>query len=296
MTNNDFTISYKKETYNAEEAENYIKNYLGDEYNFISKDYSSLLDSSKNTTIPEILTSLPNDTLVIYVNNPDNFFAMLEPSSSIVAQKFGINITPKITEFFEKFFNESIENISKKFSKEFVIVLKNSDFIVPEFAVITHSDDAKNFKNSSHSFNDFKIFGNSSSFNQEIINTSSEKFLKNSSDFLYVWQKKSEEINDVFVFVGDKFFENILKFENFISIQRNTLNQFYQNILQNHLDAHYLAFNKYPESIEVIEEIIDNPEIINNFEISSNHKAIIKNQKIDVYTQNEINAYIFMRE
>lgn len=92
VSENSFKIAYKKENYTLDEAKNYIQNTLGDKYNFEIKDYSDKIDEKNFPEIPKILENLPNDVLVIYVKNPANFFAMIEPSKNLVASEFGVNI------------------------------------------------------------------------------------------------------------------------------------------------------------------------------------------------------------
>lgn len=170
-----------------------------------------------------------------------------------------------------------------------MILVEDADFVEPNFAIYLPEHKAKN------SWTE-RVITNNPDFREKIGNTSSDN-LKNSSDFRFAWEKKSEKVKDVFVFAGDNFFANLIEFENFAKTRRNILENEGLQIAQIYLDSYILAFGKAPENIEELDTIF-NLNIFTdtkNFEISEN-KIVKKPSETALYSQDEINAYVFMRE
>lgn len=270
------------------------------------KDYLSLLGNQKIPEIPEIFSYIPNDDMMIFVKNPSEFWQLLSENNSIFPKFENFSSSESVKNFIKKFFiTENFEEISQNLKTSFAIVVENIDITSPEIVMIFDKNEKKFFENKNFKIKEKDNFifvskheKNLENFLKKIENNTLEK----SWDFQYVWTKKSEKIQWAFVFVGDKFFEKIIQFENFVLTFRkiNDYKEFLE--VQQEFWAYEKAFGKPINDIKKLSKIPENSKDLYYIENNIlNHKNLgnisnilplsENNYSLEKISKNEIDNY-----
>lgn len=253
-----YSLEYKSKSYTHEEA---LKEIESKQKNIEKKDYKKLMNGAKVENIPEIFKRIPNDSVSLYIKNPQNLLSILDQSSSGL-QIGGIDSSKKVKEYMSKWLEiESFSQIQKNLKHESAIVLTNLDPTTPEVTfIISEKDrDALSWdgKSAIVKQQDGYIYVSSSqAVLDSIANLKSSDSLAESDDFHYVWWKKSAKIQDAFVFVGDRFFEKITTLDTFIKHYRKIQDHKQLTSLQELVWAYKKAYNRDAKSFDGIIELL----------------------------------------
>ncbi|MBP9779992.1 hypothetical protein KBD33_05225, partial [Candidatus Gracilibacteria bacterium] len=74
-----YTLEYKSKSYTHEDA---LKEVESKQNKVEKKDYKKLMDGAKVENIPEIFKKIPNDSVSLYIKNPQNLLSILDQPSS----------------------------------------------------------------------------------------------------------------------------------------------------------------------------------------------------------------------
>ena len=253
-----YSLEYKSKSYTHEEA---LKEVESKQNKVEKKDYKKLMNGAKAENIPEIFKKIPNDSVSLYIKNPQNLLSILDqPSSGL--QLGGIDSSKKIKEYMSKWLEiEDFSQIQKNLKHESAIVLTNLDPTTPEVTFILSEKDrdalSGDSKTSIIKQQDGYIYVSSS---QAVIDTiaglkSSDSLLE-ADDFQYVWWKKSAKIQDAFVFVGDRFFEKLTTLDTFIKHYRKIQDYKHLTSLQELAWAYKKAYNRDAKDFDEIIQLL----------------------------------------
>ena len=253
-----YTLEYKSKSYTHEDA---LKEVESKQNKVEKKDYKKLMDGAKAENIPEIFKKIPNDSVSLYIKNPQNLLSILDqPSSGL--QFGGIDSSKKIKEYMSKWLEiENFSQIQKHLKHESAIVLTNLDPTTPEVTFIISEKDrdalSGDNKTSIIKQQDGYIYVSSS---QAVVDTiaglKSSDSLSEADDFHYVWWKKSAKIQDAFVFVGDRFFEKLTTLDTFIKHYRKIQDYKHLTSLQELTWAYKKAYNRDAKDFDEIIQLL----------------------------------------
>ena len=253
-----YTLEYKSKSYTHEDA---LKEVESKQNKVEKKDYKKLMDGAKAENIPEIFKKIPNDSVSLYIKNPQNLLSILDqPSSGL--QFGGIDSSKKIKEYMSKWLEiENFSQIQKHLKHESAIVLTNLDPTTPEVTFILSEKDrdalSGDNKTSIIKQQDGYIYVSSS---QAVVDTiaglKSSDSLSEADDFHYVWWKKSAKIQDAFVFVGDRFFEKLTTLDTFIKHYRKIQDYKHLTSLQELAWAYKKAYNRDAKDFDEIIQLL----------------------------------------
>lgn len=225
------------------------------------KDYNALLEWKTVPEMPEIFTHIPNDSMMLYVKNPDDMWNVLTQPSGFFQEMSGIKTAKTIQNFLATFFGyEDFADVRSKIKHEFALVVTNLDVTAPEYILILSEEDAGAFRNDQTQYattlkDGFLYISRSQKALDTLLATDSAKTIPNSPDFRYVWTKKESMIHGTFVFVGDAFFEKIISLEFFTSHARKLRDYHTLVNLQELVWAYERAFWSFPKSFDDIETV-----------------------------------------
>ncbi len=225
------------------------------------KDYTALLSGATIPEIPAIFAHVPADSMMLYVKNPVNLIDILNQKSNTSNRISGIDVSESIKTFLLTFFElKDFEQLQKNLKHEMVIVVNNLDATAPDMVVILSEADKDALSPTAKarvvgSKDGYIFIANSKKSLEWLTNLAIEKSMKNAPDFHYVWWKKSKQIQDAFMFVGDTFFEKMLTFETYLTHYRKYRD--YKNLwsLQELTWAYSDAFGKSPKSLDEIDQL-----------------------------------------
>ncbi len=251
LTYDDFEISYIGHI-----GENTVSGNTSDK-----TDYTALLSGATVSDIPEIFAHVPADSMVLYVKNPTNLIEILNQKSNTSNRLSGIDASESIKKFMLTFFElKDFEQLQKNLKHEMAIVVNNLDATAPDMIVILSEADKDALSPTTKarvvwSKDGYIFIANSKESLEWLTNLAIEKSMKNAPDFHYVWWKKSKQIQDAFIFVGDAFFEKMLMFETYLSHYRKYLD--YKNLwsIQELSWAYGDAFGKTPKSLDELSQL-----------------------------------------
>jgi hypothetical protein len=253
-----YTLEYKSKSYTHEDA---LKEVESKQNKVEKKDYKKLMNGAKAENIPEIFKRIPNDSVSLYIKNPQNLLSILDqPSSGL--QLGGIDSSKKIKEYMSKWLEiENFSQIQKHLKHESAIVLTNLDPTTPEVTFIISEKDrdalSGDNKTSIIKQQDGYIYVSSS---QAVVDTiaglKSSDSLSEADDFHYVWWKKSAKIQDAFVFVGDRFFEKLTTLDTFIKHYRKIQDYKHLTSLQELTWAYKKAYNRDAKDFDEIIQLL----------------------------------------
>ena len=253
-----YTLEYKSKSYTHEDA---LKEVESKQNKVEKKDYKKLMNGAKAENIPEIFKKIPNDSVSLYIKNPQNLLSILDqPSSGL--QFGGIDSSKKIKEYMSKWLEiENFSQIQKHLKHESAIVLTNLDPTTPEVTFILSEKDRDALSGESKTSiikqQDGYIYVSSS---QAVVDTiaglKSSDSLSEADDFHYVWWKKSAKIQDAFVFVGDRFFEKLTTLDTFIKHYRKIQDYKHLTSLQELAWAYKKAYNRDAKDFDEIIQLL----------------------------------------
>ncbi len=261
-----YTLKYKKENYTYEEAEEAIRtkpSYMEEADTVddakadtsVTKDYATLLSGATIPEIPEIFAYAPADAMVLYIKNPHNLIQLLDTSShATIARISDIDPSKSIKNLILSFFEiQDFEHIEKNLNHEMLVIARNLDATAPDIVLVLSESDRNALSPTAQArvvaSKDGYIFVASSKESLDSIqNLDLTHSAKQSSDFQYLWWKKSKDIHDAYFFVGDAFFEKMTTFDNFILHTRKYRD--YHNLwsLQEMVWGYETAFGTPPKS------------------------------------------------
>ena len=219
-------------------------------------DYVALLSGATVPKIPDIFLHAPSDSAVLYIENPQNLFALLETKSNTTTRLSGMDVSQSVKEMIQNFFElDDFSTLEKNLQHEALLVIENLDLSAPDITLILSESDRAALSPSAKarvvgSKDGFIYVSNSKSTIDRFLSLGEDKSLSLAPDFRYVWQKKSELIEDAYMFVGDEFFEKMLTFESYITHYRKIRDVERLGKLQELVWSYQDAFGKLPTSFE----------------------------------------------
>ena len=214
------------------------------------KDYKTMMSGAVLPEIPSVFAHIPADSMVLYIKNPENLLEILNQKSNTTNRISGIDVSESIKNFIKTFFEiNEFDQIQNNLKHEMAIVVNNLDATAPDIVFIISESDRETLAPTAKarvvgSKDGFIFIASSKESLEYAMNLSSEKSLKEASDFHYVWWKKSGIIKDAFVFVGDAFFEKIISLETYIAHYRKYRDYSRLSMLQELLWSYEDAFGK----------------------------------------------------
>lgn len=280
LVNSTYTLGYKDINYSYEQAlakNKEIETSKADEKPNDEtpkyKDYKKLIGDTKIKDIPEIYKKLPSDAMFFHISNPDFMFQLLESKNTLVNSSSGLQILKKLKDLSKVWFDiEDWDTIRENLKHDFVVVMYDIDLSSPSIVVILHKEDkgvlvpGKKPKVAVTIW-DYIYIASSEKTLEKITSLKETDSVYEADDFRYVWMKKQEMKKDIFFFVWDKFFENLISFDNYIKMTRK-IND-YMNLydLQNYVWGYEKLTGKKLDSFDGLNNILS-----------------IENKKLDKYT------------
>lgn len=225
------------------------------------KDYKALMNWASVPEIPAIFSHIPSDSMVLYIKNPQNLIALLNQKSDTTRRISGIDVSEDIKAAMIEFFElKNFGDIEKNLTHEMAIAIDTLDATSPDIVLILSEADRAALSPSAKarvvgSQGGYIFVANSKASLERYTSLDASKSLRDASDFHYVWWKKSERIQDAFVFVWDAFFEKMLSFETYITHYRKYSDYTELSMLQELVWAYYDAFGSYPKSLSDISTV-----------------------------------------
>ena len=216
--NSTYTLAYKDINYSYEQA--LKKNKDIEELKWIAepvyKDYKKLIGDTEVKDIPEIYKKIPSDSMFFHVSNPEFMFQLLESKNTLVNSSSGLQILKKLKDLSMVWFDiEDWNTIKDNLKHEFIVVMSDIDLSSPSIVVIIHKEDkgvlvpGKKPKVAVTIW-DYIYIASSEKALDNLTSLKEEKSVYQADDFRYVWMKKQAKKKDMFFFVWDKFFENLI--------------------------------------------------------------------------------------
>jgi hypothetical protein len=258
------------------------------------KDYSTLLSGATLPDIPGIFGHIPKDSMVLYIKNPENLFALLSEKTNTSTRISWVDISESVKEALKQFLEvKDFSLIEKNLKHETAFVIDNLDLTSPDITMIVSESDRDALAPSAvarvvGSKDGFIFIAKSKSTIDRLMNLDRKDSLSEAPDFHYVWWKKASIIRDAFFFVGDAFFEKMLTFETYITHYRKYRDVKKLWALQELVWSYEDAFWKTPESLFAVIEGIPNTKIkkedlsaytLTDGIVSENHLGNMKNIK-----------------
>ena len=283
LVNSTYTLDYKDITYTYDQALeknkeiNTTKNDKGsDNETSKYKDYKKLIGDTPIKDIPEIYKKIPSDSMFFHIKNPDFMFQLLESKNTLVNSSSGIQILQKLKELSMDWFDiGNWDVVRNNLKHEFIVVMSDIDLSSPDIVVIINKEDKgvlvpRKKAKVAVSIWEYIYIANSKKALDKFTSLEENDSVYMADDFRYVWMKKQNLQKDIFFFVWDKFFENLISFDNYIKMTRK-IND-YMNLydLQNYVWAYEKLTGWKVDSFDSINTILD-----------------IKKEKLDKYTINQ---------
>ncbi len=286
-----YTLKRKKSTYTYEEAlekneEALEKLDWSKQVNY--KDYKKLIWNQEVKNIPEIYKKIPNDSIFLHVKNPKFIFDLVNKNNSLLESTTWLGVMKRLKTLTQDRFDiEDFSVIEKNLKHEFLVVISDLDITNPDIVIIINKEDKAILVPTDKpkvavTKGDYIYIANSKKSLEKFDNLTEENSIYNSLDFKYLWLQRWNKFKDVFFFAGDKFFEKMISFDNFINMRRKVYNYIDLKDLQDYIFA-YKKLNWKDVELSDLDNFfsvtqIDKQEVIDNYEILSN--SILKNKKI----------------
>lgn len=227
----------------------------------MKRDYVALLSGATVPEIPSLFAHVPSESMVLYVRNPANLLDILNQKSNTSTRLSGVDVSESIRKFMMTFFElENFDQIQSHLKNEMAIVVNNLDATAPDIVVILSEADRDALSPTAKarvvgSKDGFIFIASSKESLEQLTNLTAEKSLSSAPDFRYVWTKKSQKIQDAFMFVGDEFFEKMLTFETYLSHYRKYRDYARLWALQEVVWAYSDAFGQLPTSLDSLSQL-----------------------------------------
>ncbi|GAB0174966.1 MAG: hypothetical protein HHAS10_08450 [Candidatus Altimarinota bacterium] len=250
-------------------------------------DYNLLLSGAQVPEIPAIFSRAPSDSVVLYVKNPQNLFALLETKSNTSTRLSGMDVSQSVKQTIQDFFElKDFSTLEENLEHEALLVIENLDFSAPDVTLILSEEDRAALSPSAKarvvgSKDGFIYVSSSKSTIDRFMDLPEGKSLSESPDFRYVWTKKSGLIKDAYMFVGDAFFERMLTLETYITHYRKLRDVERLSKLQELVWSYQDAYGKLPKNLDELISQFDAEgklkPFISDFSITEDGRVVHKN-------------------
>ena len=199
--------------------------------------------------------------MVLYVKNPQDLIDILNQKSNTSNRLSGIDVSESVKDFMKAFFElQNFDQIEKHLKHEMAVVVNNLDATAPDVVIILSEADKEALSPTAKarvvgSKDGYIYIASSKDSLDRVMHVTLEKSLTRSSDFQYVWWKKSAKVQDALLFVGDAFFEKMLSFESYIAHYRKYRDYKRLSALQEVVWSYNDAFGKVPSSLMDLESL-----------------------------------------
>ena len=258
-----FVLDYRVHDFSIDEALRQNREIHDINLDDLQKDYAALIWDHIVSDIPEIYKNIPNDAIFLHIQNPEFIFELMQ--SDKIWNIFSWNRVLKDlqTMIIDWLDVSDFDEITQNIENEVIIVFLDYDIISPQIVVILDEQDARFLHISQISKNMISKDGKTYIWDAQSIAQMLDSDLKSSiygsDDFRYVWLKKWHNFQDFFFFAWDHFFNNILRFENYIQMYRKM--QDFSNLyyIQHYVWAYRNIYNTNLQNLDDI--FIDTDDI-----------------------------------
>lgn len=265
-----------------------FKKYLDSKQEPKYKDYKKLIWDNEVENIPEIYKNIPNDSIFLHVKNPKFIFDLINRDNSLLNSSLWVWTLEKLKDLTQKWFDiKDFKTVEENLKHEFIVVISDLDLTAPDITIIINKEDkdvlvpTDNPKVAVTKW-DYIYISNSKESLEKFDNLKEEDSIYNSLDFRYLWLQKWNKFKDIFFFAWDKFFENMISFDNFIKMKRKINDYLDLNDFQNYVwwykrlywrDITFSDLNNFFENTK-----IDKDKTMQNLDISKD--SIVKHKSI----------------
>ena len=234
------------------------------------KDYIALLQGSTVPEIPAIFSHVPKDSMVLYVKNPQDLLSLLNTQSNTTSRLSGIDVSDSIKKVIQTFFElEDMSQIEQNLKSDLIFIVDNLDITAPDVTMILSESDKAALSPTAQarvvgSKDGFIFVASSKARVNSLIELPVDISMAKASDFQYVWTKKSTQIQDAFLYVGDEFFEKMITLESYIKHFRKYRDVDRLSSLQELSWAYEEAFGEKSKDIPSLLAKIGNSDTIKN--------------------------------
>jgi hypothetical protein len=152
--------------------------------------------SGATVTVPEIFSTIPDDTAFLYIKNPVSLIEILNMDSDTTARITGTDVSTSIKKLIQTFFEmEDTSRLEENLKHEAVLVIDSLDFTSPDVVMILSESDRDALSPTAKarvvaSQSGYIYIANSKTTLDRFKKFDTTRSMKNADDLHYVWWKK----------------------------------------------------------------------------------------------------------